>query len=609
MIDVEPLIVSELEVLLPLPDGGRADWQDVVRRARLDRRRFVPSRRIAVVVVAAVVVAAAVAATTPIGGAIARTLDGFSAWVSGEPGTPASPAEQQAFQQANARSWTAFAPGTELRRLIETSGNGTTYTLYGFRSGDALCLRLVATGAVSVISTHCAPLQALQSARQPALVVAADEPVGSTNTPPNDQGYVPAAAAASFGIVSDGVAQVLLHADDGSHDAIVASNAFLYVAERPKLGVRVRGVEAIAGNGARVALPFQSAPYGTVDLPQPPKGTAQGPSHVDRQVSGGAIGWVERLESRGEPIPQTLLDRLLVVNRFGRLLLARLIQPDPNDFLRVGVAAFSGTGSLASPRSTLCMFLVDQGPISGGCSPLHQFFERSSISVGISGSGSSQFSLLSGLASDDVAQIKVFLASGVTISVPLKDNAFVTRVSRDAYPIRIVGYDSKANVIDIQTLQSDGMTNPAPPEARTSIRERYQASAADGTTATVRAGDPAGGYRCWSISYGSGGQEEGGCTQWPLTDAMTKGNALLLVSASTVGEDVFLGGQVPVTVASVTVTFPNGSSGTVQAKDGFVVYPVPPANLTEGTVAVTLRAYDAAGKQLAQRGLRLKHPH
>ena len=89
---------------------------------------------------------------------------------------------------------------------------------------------------------------------------------------------------------------------------------------------------------------------------------------------------------------------------------------------------------------------------------------------------------------------------------------------------------------------------------------------------------------------------------------MTKGNALLLVSASTVGEDVFLGGQVPVTVASVTVTFPNGSSGTVQAKDGFVVYPVPPANLTEGTVAVTLRAYDGAGKQLAQRGLRLRHP-
>ena len=41
MIDVEPLIVSELDALLPLPDGGRADWQDVVRRAGLDRRGVV----------------------------------------------------------------------------------------------------------------------------------------------------------------------------------------------------------------------------------------------------------------------------------------------------------------------------------------------------------------------------------------------------------------------------------------------------------------------------------------------------------------------------------------------------------------------------------------
>lgn len=89
---------------------------------------------------------------------------------------------------------------------------------------------------------------------------------------------------------------------------------------------------------------------------------------------------------------------------------------------------------------------------------------------------------------------------------------------------------------------------------------------------------------------------------------MTKGNPLLFVSASTVGKDVFLGGQVPDQVASITVTFPNGISESVPAKDGFVVYPVPPANLAEGTAVVTLRAYDGAGKQLAQRGLRLKRP-
>jgi hypothetical protein len=38
MIDVEPLIVSELDRLLPLPDGDRADWADVVGRAGLNRQ-------------------------------------------------------------------------------------------------------------------------------------------------------------------------------------------------------------------------------------------------------------------------------------------------------------------------------------------------------------------------------------------------------------------------------------------------------------------------------------------------------------------------------------------------------------------------------------------
>jgi hypothetical protein len=33
MSNVEPLIASELEQMLPLPDGRRADWSDVLRRA------------------------------------------------------------------------------------------------------------------------------------------------------------------------------------------------------------------------------------------------------------------------------------------------------------------------------------------------------------------------------------------------------------------------------------------------------------------------------------------------------------------------------------------------------------------------------------------------
>lgn len=64
MIDVEPLIVSELERMLPLPDGGRADWSDVMGRAGLSdpRRRWRPVLIAAVAVAALVGVGVAIAA-------------------------------------------------------------------------------------------------------------------------------------------------------------------------------------------------------------------------------------------------------------------------------------------------------------------------------------------------------------------------------------------------------------------------------------------------------------------------------------------------------------------------------------------------------------------
>jgi hypothetical protein len=64
MIDVEPLIVSELERMLPLPDGGPADWSDVLGRAGLmnARRRWRPVLVTAMAVAALVGVGVAVAA-------------------------------------------------------------------------------------------------------------------------------------------------------------------------------------------------------------------------------------------------------------------------------------------------------------------------------------------------------------------------------------------------------------------------------------------------------------------------------------------------------------------------------------------------------------------
>jgi hypothetical protein len=63
MSNVESLISSELERMLPLPDGGRADWAEVLHRAGLVRAHKQPrlSRRSIVAIAAAVVVGLAIA--------------------------------------------------------------------------------------------------------------------------------------------------------------------------------------------------------------------------------------------------------------------------------------------------------------------------------------------------------------------------------------------------------------------------------------------------------------------------------------------------------------------------------------------------------------------
>jgi hypothetical protein len=75
VIDVEPLIRTELESLMPLPDGARQDWADVLARSGQRNRRS--RRRLLLAVAACVVVAAAS------GAGIAAALGAFSGGVTG----------------------------------------------------------------------------------------------------------------------------------------------------------------------------------------------------------------------------------------------------------------------------------------------------------------------------------------------------------------------------------------------------------------------------------------------------------------------------------------------------------------------------------------------
>ena len=593
--------------LVPAQDE-RVEWDDVLFRAAQgveaepsDPPRPAGRRRLALAAIGAAVLLGL--GLSPVGAAIADRIGDFSAWLSGDPGQPASPAEQQAFQEANSRSWAGFAPDAKLRRLIETESSGTSFTLYGFRSGQELCLRLVASGAVSGESTHCAPRQALQVAKAPALVVASDESFGTTDVAPSEEGYVPAAYSATFGIASDGVEQVDLRADDGEHQALVGGNAFLYLADHPKLGTRVRSAEAIAADGSRVALGLQAAPFGDFDLPPPPSGEPKGPTQVERRVSGGTIGWVERLERRGEPLPSELLETMTGPDnpllRGARPLMARVIQPEPGDSLRVGLVAAS-TGEAMSPsEGRICVFSIDQGAMGGGCNRLGQLFAAGPIRPGLSSRGSGQFSVLSGVASDDVASLKLFFASGDVEEVALRDNAFLARVARSDFPFRLVAYDDEERVIGIDTQLSDGMTSRAPNKARETVHELARIHGDEGGTATLRAGTPAGGYRCWSIMI-SGAGGGGGCTPWPID-----GTPLMFVNGEPSPSDVFLTGELPPDVAWLTVTYVSGEVVKLEPLEGFVLSAIPSRFLRTGEAFVALRAFDASGKQIAQKGLRV----
>lgn len=586
MPELDTITREHLASLLPVPEGAAPDWGDVLRRSRPARRRRMPLLAIA----AAIAVCCAAVAVADVGG--------FSSWLTGEPGTAVSQADQQAFESAASRTWASFAPSTELRQLLTTTVSGTTFTLDGFRSGDDLCLKLTLAGAQTGDATRCAPEHDLQAATQPAVVVSADESFG-------DHGDA-AAYQATFGLASDGVQRIVVNGDDGTHDATVGGNAFLYVDDHPARGARVRDVTAVAQNGDRVALAFESSPYGFFDMSAPPQGVLHGPSKVQRQVTGGTIGWLARGEKPGTDVPADLADKVSMLATspppaFGphpwptqpeQVVESRLIQPDPNDFTRIAVTGVSPSGSMTDPEAGVCFGIVGGRGISSSCARTREEFAHGPLYLTLGGSGGSQFELLSGLASDDVARIAAYLGDGEVVPVALQDNAFLARVANSKFPLRVVAYDSDGRVIEVQDFATDGLTSPAPKAAQTSVKEIAHLTGPNGGSGTLQAGDVVGGYRCWSIDFVGNGSE-GGCTPWPMHD----GGVTTLGLWHSKG-DTFLAGEVQGSVASVRADWSNGTSTTYDTTRGFVF-----ASAPAGADSVTLHGYDEHGKEVAQAGL------
>jgi hypothetical protein len=86
----------------------------------------------------------------------------------------------------------------------------------------------------------------------------------------------------------------------------------------------------------------------------------------------------------------------------------------------------------------------------GGCSPESRLFEAIPFMPGFNtAEGGDQYTVMSGLAADQVARLEAVLQSGERRAIPLKDNVFLAQLPRAQFPIRIVAYDDDDRVIGI----------------------------------------------------------------------------------------------------------------------------------------------------------------
>ena len=593
MIDVEQRLRDELDLLAPATPGP--DWEGVLKLAGQDRRRA--RRRSALV--AAVVVAAlcGIFVATPLGAGIVHSLGGFSAWLTGQPGSPASKEEQRAFDEANARSWLGFPSGTKLRRLVTVTDPATDakVELLGFRTKSTLCLRVVVGGKVHGSTLSCAPLDELRKAGAPVRVVLVDHGFGTGKKTAwyGLDRLRSSALQVTAGIAADGVRRVVVVDGSGRHTVRATSNAFLYVATNPDVGQRVRHVWAETDT-SRIRVPFAPAPFG-MGGGSVSRRAAPGPTKVDRKVTGGTIGWLDRHEPRGDPLDVLPAWALSGIGRHA--VFGRVIAPDPERPLRV---ALTLSTSRHGHRATgLCTSVVIRGGgAGGGCAVRATIFAQGPITSGLGlSSGSDEFVTASGLASDDVARIVAFLADGQTMPVPLADNVYAVSIARSRLPARLVAYDSKHRVIGFTPTIGD-VVDRSGGSARGRARLLLHGVSPTGATAALSVGKSTSGGRCMYLRMSWSKHVRG--VMVSCAGSTWHGSPLQQLIAA--GHPAnFVVGRVRADVATVVLRFADGTRVKVAPTEGFVLYTVPQRHLGRARQVVAARALSAAGATIGTR--------
>jgi hypothetical protein len=438
MSTLDPRLTEELDRLVPLT-AVVGDWDAIVRRARARQLR----RRLTLLALSTASLLLMLA-LTPLGGAVVRGVGGFSDWLTGTPGPPATPSAQSTFDKAN-----RFPDHPRLHELLRVNVGERRFFLFGFTTRQVVCLR-VTVRALSGAGPQaaCASRADLRRSGDLVLPIKANLGMGHVGrVPPTVPKYL-----LTFGLAVSQVNRVEVEADTGPTAAVVRNGAFLHVLQPGRHGVWARAVKATTRSGRAELVPLSVEASGARPLRTGLK--PHGPATVERDVKGGTIGWFARREPRGESARQAGLTAL------GGCCtgFVRVIHPDPGDFLAVAIGDRTLVPHL--PRrarvpglNAICVGELTRGGLGAGCG-LHGLFSEGplALSWGFSGAGQ-QFWVVSGVVSDDVARIEVFQGDGRRWAAPLRDNATAFRVLRAKFPARIVGYDIAGRVIAIKTLR------------------------------------------------------------------------------------------------------------------------------------------------------------
>jgi hypothetical protein len=462
-------IAEALDVLVEEPTVV-PDWQAIVDLAAVDsgqrRSSRRPRHRVAwrvPIVVAVVLVAVLAAAAFATGFA-----DRFSAWISGKPGSPAPASLQRGFSSRNEASLAGFPAGTKLRLLMRSTVAATTFDLLGFRNGDAYCLRLVrADRPGSIGSNQCLRADELQGH---AALVADDVwfRVGSPEI----------SITGIYGFAADDVHSVRVTRAHGASVARVQNNVFLSLFAQPSGTVRnhpqpnpVEAIAAVMQGGTLRNIPYVIAGGGI--LPGGAKPTVPsyfaatsphaipgGPTKVTAPIEHPTVRWLAQRQKLGSPLPKARKRTLIPKLDFGRL-----IQPDPNDPLRVGVGVGPAQGMthghpIRGPWLCVLEFApLTNSPGSEGCGPLLSATRPFALGPWLD----TPITHFNGVVPDGIHRVVAFLANGRKVHAALRDNVFQVAVPQAELPGEIVAYDAHDRVAGIFPLQANAVAKPCPP--------------------------------------------------------------------------------------------------------------------------------------------------